>query len=167
MEWNLNARSEWGWEIEISKSLAISSHENGDYSFSGFLDSSCKDTMEVEGSALSSEAMIGLKLGRQTYCQEKDSTSLFPLVPESLCSPIIKRSRASYQSSHLPRCQVEGCDLDLASSKDYHRRHRICADHSKSPKVVVAGMERRFCQQCSRQVLGLCLNQCFLNFKHK
>ncbi|GFP84460.1 squamosa promoter-binding-like protein 3 [Phtheirospermum japonicum] len=49
-----------------------------------------------------------------------------------------------------PCCQVEGCNLDLKSAKDYHRRHRICEGHSKSPKVIVAGMERRFCQQCSK-----------------
>ncbi|KAH6779213.1 squamosa promoter binding protein-like 2 [Perilla frutescens var. hirtella] len=49
-----------------------------------------------------------------------------------------------------PCCQVEGCNLDLKLAKDYHRRHRICETHSKSPKVIVAGMERRFCQQCSR-----------------
>ncbi|KAL4590099.1 hypothetical protein LXL04_003018 [Taraxacum kok-saghyz] len=116
---------EWNWEIEMPKSLAISSHENGDdYSFSSVVE---------EGSVISGEALIGLKLGRA-----------------SSCSPIVKRSRGSYQSSHLARCQVEGCNLDLASAKDYHRRHRICSDHSKSPKVVVAGMERRFCQQCSR-----------------
>ncbi|KAI3524104.1 hypothetical protein L1887_02756 [Cichorium endivia] len=118
---------EWNWEIEMPKSLAISSHENGDnYTFSNMVE---------ESSVISGEAMIGLKLGRA-----------------SSCSPILKRSRGSYQNSHFARCQVEGCNLDLASAKDYHRRHRICADHSKSPKVVVAGMERRFCQQCSRQL---------------
>ncbi|EPS60588.1 hypothetical protein M569_14215, partial [Genlisea aurea] len=61
-----------------------------------------------------------------------------------------KRSRASYHHIQNPCCQVEGCNLDLKSAKDYHRRHRICEVHSKSPKVIVAGMERRFCQQCSR-----------------
>ncbi|KAI3775264.1 hypothetical protein L1987_49835 [Smallanthus sonchifolius] len=156
MDWNLNASSEWGWEIEIPKSLANSSDENGQYSFSGFLDSSGKDRggfsgMIEEGSVLSGEAMTGLKLGRQTECREKSRANAFPSVPDSSYSPV-KRSRASHQSSVLPRCQVEGCNLDLASAKDYHRRHRICADHSKSPKVVVAGLERRFCQQCSRQV---------------
>ncbi|CAI9285439.1 unnamed protein product [Lactuca saligna] len=117
---------EWNWEIEMPKSLAISSHENDDhhYSFSGLVE---------EGAVISGEALIGLKLGRA-----------------SSCSPVVKRTRGSYQSSHLARCQVEGCNLNLASAKDYHRRHRICSDHSKSPKVVVAGMERRFCQQCSR-----------------
>ncbi|XP_071699104.1 squamosa promoter-binding-like protein 12 [Rutidosis leptorrhynchoides] len=117
--------------------------ENGNFS-----------NMVEEASVLSGEAMVGLKLGRHASSSSSnnktDTTTMTstPLFPTS--SPMIKRSRASYLSSQSPRCQVEGCNLDLASAKDYHRRHRICANHSKSPKVVVAGMERRFCQQCSR-----------------
>ncbi|KAK9055294.1 hypothetical protein SSX86_026376 [Deinandra increscens subsp. villosa] len=121
--------------------------ENGSYS-----------NMVEEASVLSGEAMIGLKLGRNIHMSSNSSsnnktvatTSSVSLFPTS--SPMIKRSRASYLNSQSPRCQVEGCNLDLSSAKDYHRRHRICANHSKSPKVIVAGMERRFCQQCSRKV---------------
>ncbi|XP_076931430.1 squamosa promoter-binding-like protein 12 [Bidens hawaiensis] len=108
--------------------------------------------MVEEASVLSGEAMIGLKLGRHMSSSSsndiKTATTSVTLFPTS--NPLVKRSRASYLNSQSPRCQVEGCNLDLASAKDYHRRHRICANHSKSPKVVVAGMERRFCQQCSR-----------------
>ncbi|XP_024968393.1 squamosa promoter-binding-like protein 12 [Cynara cardunculus var. scolymus] len=107
--------------------------------------------MVEEASVFSGEAMIGLKLGRHgssSSSNNKTATASVSLFPTT--SPMIKRSRASYLSSQSPRCQVEGCNLDLSSAKDYHRRHRICANHSKSPKVVVAGMERRFCQQCSR-----------------
>ncbi|PIA35619.1 hypothetical protein AQUCO_03500165v1 [Aquilegia coerulea] len=50
----------------------------------------------------------------------------------------------------VPRCQVEGCHVALVNSKDYHRRHKVCELHSKAPKVVVLGIEQRFCQQCSR-----------------
>ncbi|CAI9298076.1 unnamed protein product [Lactuca saligna] len=99
--------------------------------------------MVEEASVLSGEAMIGLKLGRHastSSSSSKTATTSVSLFPTS--SPMIKRSRASYLSSQSPRCQVEGCNLDLSSSKDYHRRHRICANHSKSPKVVVAGMEQ-------------------------
>ncbi|XP_076955908.1 teosinte glume architecture 1-like [Bidens hawaiensis] len=151
MEWNLNARGWGGWDVEVPKSLAISNDQNGngggaaggDYSFLGFLD----DEQEEGGLVLSGEAMVGLKLGRQVDGHDKCGIK----VQEYSSYSPGKRSRASYQSGTLlPRCQVEGCNLDLASAKDYHRRHRICADHSKSPKVVVAGMECRFCQQCSR-----------------
>ncbi|KAF7825276.1 squamosa promoter-binding-like protein 7 [Senna tora] len=48
------------------------------------------------------------------------------------------------------RCQVEGCHVALGNAKDYHRRHKVCEMHSKAPKVVVSGLEQRFCQQCSR-----------------
>jgi hypothetical protein len=50
------------------------------------------------------------------------------------------------------RCQVEGCGVELRAAKEYHRKHRVCEAHTKSPRVVVAGQERRFCQQCSRWV---------------
>ncbi|KAG4169673.1 hypothetical protein ERO13_A12G095900v2 [Gossypium hirsutum] len=53
-------------------------------------------------------------------------------------------------SSTGPRCQVEGCNVTLVNAKDYHRRHKVCETHSKAPKVVVLGLEQRFCQQCSR-----------------
>ncbi|KAK1397717.1 squamosa promoter-binding-like protein 9 [Heracleum sosnowskyi] len=49
-----------------------------------------------------------------------------------------------------PRCQVEGCKVDLSDAKGYYARHKVCVMHSKSAKVVVSGIEQRFCQQCSR-----------------
>lgn len=48
------------------------------------------------------------------------------------------------------KCQVEGCGVELRAAKEYHRKHRVCEAHTKCPRVVVAGQERRFCQQCSR-----------------
>ncbi|XP_047264083.1 uncharacterized protein LOC107863671 isoform X2 [Capsicum annuum] len=50
------------------------------------------------------------------------------------------------------RCQVEGCETDLSDVKAYYSRHKVCGAHSKSPMVIVAGLEQRFCQQCSRCV---------------
>ncbi|CAN1799035.1 Squamosa promoter-binding-like protein 12 [Linum perenne] len=113
-----------------------------------------ENVSSVDASASSGEHVIGLKLGKRTYFGDVCTTgngksSSFSVTANS---PIVvtKRSRASCQSVQSPCCQVEGCNLDLKSAKDYHRRHRICESHSKSPKVVVAGLERRFCQQCSR-----------------
>ncbi|XWS56204.1 hypothetical protein CRYUN_Cryun09bG0066100 [Craigia yunnanensis] len=54
------------------------------------------------------------------------------------------------QGAQTPRCQVEGCKVDLSDAKAYYSRHKVCGMHSKSPKVIVAGLEQRFCQQCSR-----------------
>ncbi|KAK2360282.1 squamosa promoter-binding protein [Trifolium repens] len=50
----------------------------------------------------------------------------------------------------VARCQVDGCHVALVNAKEYHRRHKVCEMHSKAPKVVVLGLEQRFCQQCSR-----------------
>ncbi|CAI0628160.1 unnamed protein product [Linum tenue] len=110
----------------------------------------------VDASAGSGEHVIGLKLGKRTYFEDvctpgntkSSSSSSSVIASSSVAAP--KRTRASCQSLQSPCCQVEGCNLDLKSAKDYHRRHRICESHSKSPKVIVAGLERRFCQQCSR-----------------
>ncbi|OAP07580.1 SPL9 [Arabidopsis thaliana] len=60
------------------------------------------------------------------------------------------RGGGSGQSGQIPRCQVEGCGMDLTNAKGYYSRHRVCGVHSKTPKVTVAGIEQRFCQQCSR-----------------
>lgn len=49
-----------------------------------------------------------------------------------------------------PRCQVEGCNVDLSEVKTYYLRHKVCGTHSKAATVVVRGLEQRFCQQCSR-----------------
>ncbi|CAF2062944.1 hypothetical protein Bca4012_101394 [Brassica carinata] len=62
-------------------------------------------------------------------------------------SSTAKKPRASSSS---PLCQVHGCNMDLSSSKDYHKRHRVCEAHSKTSVVIVNGIEQRFCQQCSR-----------------
>ncbi|KAK4488533.1 hypothetical protein RD792_004297 [Penstemon davidsonii] len=58
-----------------------------------------------------------------------------------------KRSRSS-----PPECQVEGCEvvLGINNAKEYHRRHKVCEVHAKAPRVVVHGIQQRFCQQCSR-----------------
>jgi hypothetical protein len=39
---------------------------------------------------------------------------------------------------------VDGCKADLSKCRDYHRRHKVCETHSKTPIVVVTGREMRF-----------------------
>ncbi|KAG2269656.1 hypothetical protein Bca52824_064211 [Brassica carinata] len=83
------------------------------------------------------------------FVQVKTSTAALELLAPSVVAR--KKSKSCGQSSmQVPRCQVDGCELDLSSAKDYHRKHRVCETHSKCPKVIVSGEERRFCQQCSR-----------------
>lgn len=61
-----------------------------------------------------------------------------------------RRSRAQNNGSQKVSCLVDGCKSDLSNCRDYHRRHKVCEAHSKTPVVFVAGQEQRFCQQCSR-----------------
>uniref|UniRef100_A0A5B7AN99 Putative squamosa promoter-binding-like protein 6 isoform X1 n=1 Tax=Davidia involucrata TaxID=16924 RepID=A0A5B7AN99_DAVIN len=118
---------------------------------------------EVEfGSRLSSSviesdrqklSLIDLKLGKLADLRET-RTSIF-LKERSVLSSVgpsssAKRARMKNLCSQTPVCQVHGCNKDLSSSKDYHKRHKVCDVHSKTAKVVVNGIEQRFCQQCSR-----------------
>ncbi|TMW90167.1 hypothetical protein EJD97_016122 [Solanum chilense] len=54
------------------------------------------------------------------------------------------------EGSAHPSCQVDQCTADMADAKPYHRRHKVCEFHSKSPIVLISGLQKRFCQQCSR-----------------
>ncbi|KAL0538271.1 hypothetical protein IC582_027283 [Cucumis melo] len=69
---------------------------------------------------------------------------------ESSSSRLMKRSRAPGSGAQVPSCMVDGCSSDLSKCRDYHRRHKVCELHSKTPKVTICGQEQRFCQQCSR-----------------
>lgn len=95
-----------------------------------------------------------LKLGKRHYFEDANAPSVV-----GGFTAVGKRGKALYGGdgggyggvpSSVPRCQVEGCHVALVNAKDYHRRHRVCEMHSKAPKVVVVGLEQRFCQQCSR-----------------
>ncbi|CAI9756471.1 unnamed protein product [Fraxinus pennsylvanica] len=57
---------------------------------------------------------------------------------------------SSAGGSVQPCCQVQDCTVDMAGAKPYHRRHKVCEFHFKAPAVLVAGLQQRFCQQCSR-----------------
>ncbi|XP_042443526.1 squamosa promoter-binding-like protein 3 [Zingiber officinale] len=101
------------------------------------------------------ESQIGLKLGKRTYFEDvsadNNSNNRLPPLDSATEPTALKKSRGPYMSSQSDYfCQVEGCNLDLSAAKDYHRKHRVCETHSKCAKVVIAGQERRFCQQCSR-----------------
>ncbi|CAN1295187.1 Squamosa promoter-binding-like protein 2 [Linum perenne] len=140
------------WEIE-SESGSFFNNNSGSISELGLAASTTtssspqpKTTSYSEGNPegkLMSEPLLGLKLGKRTYFED------------SSCVSNCKTSgaAASGAAASVPvnaNVTVEGCSLDLSAAKDYHRKHRVCESHSKCPKVVVAGLERRFCQQCSR-----------------
>ncbi|KAI6683281.1 hypothetical protein NL676_029194 [Syzygium grande] len=107
--------------------------------FSSFvMDSSSRDS-----------SLIDLKLGRFSDNRDPPKSRL-PVFSSSGSSTPPKRLRAAGANFQNAYCQVYGCNKDLSSSKDYHKRHKVCEAHSKTSKVIVNGIEQRFCQQCSR-----------------
>ncbi|GAV85384.1 SBP domain-containing protein [Cephalotus follicularis] len=97
-------------------------------------------------------SLIDLKLGRladgkdlQNSKYLKERSGIFAVTP-----PLPAKSTRANSHFRTPFCQVLGCNMDLSSSKDYNKRHKVCEVHTKTPKVVVNGVEQRFCQQCSR-----------------
>lgn len=52
--------------------------------------------------------------------------------------------------SVTPSCQVDNCNADLSAAKQYHKRHKVCENHSKAHSVLISELQQRFCQQCSR-----------------
>ncbi|GMY14131.1 SPL9 [Fagus crenata] len=101
----------------------------------------------------SSDSLNGLKFGRKIYFEDGPGAPTKPGDGPGSTPP--KKVRGSSGGGGVvggqpPRCQVEGCKVDLSDAKAYYSRHKVCGMHSKSPKVIVAGLEQRFCQQCSR-----------------
>ncbi|XP_044499320.1 squamosa promoter-binding-like protein 9 [Mangifera indica] len=105
------------------------------------------------------ESLNGLKFGKKIYFEDAGSTAGAPGKASgpgsSSGSGSGKKARSgsgggAVQTGQPPRCQVEGCKVDLSDAKAYYSRHKVCGMHSKSPMVIVAGLEQRFCQQCSR-----------------
>lgn len=126
----------------------------------------CSSLTESGGSSSSSppnssaESLNGLKFGQKMYFEDvgigdfpKSSGGSFSsLGVNVIASTPTKKPRGGgvVHAAQPPRCQVEGCKVDLSDAKAYYSRHKVCTMHSKSPKVIVAGLEQRFCQQCSR-----------------
>ncbi|KAL7192280.1 hypothetical protein ACSBR2_024176 [Camellia fascicularis] len=115
--------------------------------FSGEDESSSKFSSSVVESNSRDSSFIDLKLGR--IADDFRSSQTAPVLSSSESLLPTKRVRAGL-SSQTPFCQVYGCKKDLSSSKDYHKRHKVCEVHAKTAKVIVNGNEQRFCQQCSR-----------------
>ncbi|CAO2822155.1 unnamed protein product [Amaranthus hypochondriacus] len=115
------------------------------------MEKSSKYQTVVEGSlnnsSLSSDSLNGLKFGQKIYFEDVGGSSSGK---SSSSTSSKKGGKGVVQSGQPPRCQVEGCKVDLSDAKPYYSRHKVCAMHSKSPNVIVSGLEQRFCQQCSR-----------------
>lgn len=116
----------------VSPNSSLVEDESGSKVSSSFMESNSQDS-----------PLIALKLNSQSSELSKER----PLSSPSL---VAKRARVRGSYSQTPFCQVHGCNMDLSNSKDYHKKHKVCDNHSKTSKVIVNGIEQRFCQQCSR-----------------
>lgn len=114
-------------------------------SFWGGDDLCSKLSCSVVNNSCGDSALMDLKLGRLS--DHRDAQTKLSSTESSAPA---KRVRVGALSALTPYCQVLGCKKDLSSCKDYHKRHKVCEVHSKTPKVIVNGIEQRFCQQCSR-----------------
>ncbi|URE19428.1 Squamosa promoter-binding-like protein [Musa troglodytarum] len=47
------------------------------------------------------------------------------------------RARSPANASHRVSCLVDGCTADLSKCREYHRSHRVCELHFKTPAVMV------------------------------
>lgn len=137
MDWNLKATS---WDFTEFEQQAIPNVDavGGSSSFGG---SGSKGKFSVD-----------LKLGQVDSGDNSSSKWKEPVVSKMESSPSgsTKRARAATNGSQTVSCLVDGCSSDLSNCRDYHRRHKVCELHSKTPQVMICGQKQRFCQQCSR-----------------
>ncbi|KAL2905342.1 Squamosa promoter-binding-like protein 6 [Bienertia sinuspersici] len=152
-----------GFADDIRKSYSLSSEpsgevfsdENGtDYpSFGEERESGSRISTDFMQSDKQDFSLVDLKLGSLGNGEIANDCELSkPNVPETsiMLSPPAKRARLTTLNTRSSSCQVLGCNKDLSSCKSYYRRHKVCDEHTKTPTVVVDGIEQRFCQQCSR-----------------
>ena len=135
-------------------------------------ESSSKLAHSVMNSKIRESSLIDLKLGGFGNKLNSNSSRAAPFSSSSESPTPAKRVRVTSLSSQAAYCQVYSCNKDLSSAKDYYKKHRVCEAHSKTSKVIVNGIEQRFCQQCSRLVFLVVVDLYFgiwapyLEFKH-
>ncbi|CAL9780441.1 unnamed protein product [Musa acuminata subsp. burmannicoides] len=95
------------------------------------------------------DCSVDLKLGGLGDFGSSTESNSHPAASMAMASQSApsKRPRAP---AHGVSCLVDGCNADLSKCREYHRRHKVCEAHSKTPMVVLRGQQQRFCQQCSR-----------------
>ncbi|KAK4774559.1 hypothetical protein SAY86_009494 [Trapa natans] len=137
MDWNLRAPS-WGFAEFAQETLPnINEVGGGSSSFGG--------SSEAKG-----DFSVDLKLGQVSNPVNEHAAG--NLVSKKASPPLgsTKRPRGANDGAQVVSCLVDGCYADLASCREYHRRHKVCELHSKTPEVTIGGLKQRFCQQCSR-----------------
>lgn len=152
MDWNFKLSSGYLSEFE-QESVPDLSPIDGSISFGG--------------SSPKGDFSFDLKLGRNigssssAFGNTEQVISLSKWKERSMAKPDVSRASGSSSSSkrtrgngvgnnQMPICLVDGCDSDFSNCREYHKRHKVCEVHSKTPVVTINGHKQRFCQQCSR-----------------
>lgn len=143
VEWDNKTKDEFSSDGEEVIRVNSSTHLKAMDSFFVEEESESKLSGTLVESKSHGSSLIDLKLGRLADCNYDATKS----------DKVAKRARSSASPTQKPACQVYGCNMDLSSSKEYHKRHKVCDAHSKTARVIVNGIEQRFCQQCSRFVI--------------
>lgn len=138
------------WNLKMPPWNFAESHQETETRLLSIVGSSSESQQQHRGRI---DCSVDLKLGGfgdlGLSNQWKDQTSRFSasMVTSSGAS---RRSRVPSSNGHVATCSVDGCVADLSKCREYHKRHKVCEVHSKTPIVMVGGREQRFCQQCSR-----------------
>ncbi|KAL0711754.1 hypothetical protein Bca4012_018732 [Brassica carinata] len=104
------------------------------------------------------EFSFDLKLGRnivnsssvfgnteQVTCLKWKESTAFAKPVSSRSSGSSKRTRGNATGNNqIPFCLVDGCDSDFSNCREYHKRHKVCDVHSKTPVVIIHGQKKRF-----------------------
>ncbi|KAB5544592.1 hypothetical protein DKX38_012704 [Salix brachista] len=142
-----------GTDVGDDPSKLLASSPNCMIASNSSMESGSNHSNSLVESNSQDSSLIDLKLG--TLADFKDAQNSKFSKERLLLSSVsptaqAKRARTTCSRPQTTFCQVYGCNKDLTSSKDYHKRHRVCEVHSKTAQVIVNGIEQRFCQQCSR-----------------
>ena len=148
MDWNSKAPPSWDFtELEQETFSNLGTTVNGSNTFG-----------DQHRAVNREDFSVDLKLGHHHHHHDVGNSGSELLVDAGLPKPASspsgssKRSRGSYNGSQAVSCRVDGCNADLSNCRDYHRRHKVCELHSKTPQVTIGGHKQRFCQQCSRYI---------------
>ncbi|XP_062105414.1 teosinte glume architecture 1-like isoform X2 [Humulus lupulus] len=154
MDWDFR---EFGWEE--STELDPKEDDDDDLVFD-FISSGRTTTQKSSSSSTTTTTTTapsseGLKLGSTTTMTDPTEQQSLKrpnqvLGDSNLASSPSGSSKRLNGGAQKLSCLVDGCRADLSNCREYHKRHRVCERHSKTPIVVVKGEEKRFCQQCSR-----------------
>ncbi|KAJ8752676.1 hypothetical protein K2173_005565 [Erythroxylum novogranatense] len=145
MDWKLKAGS---WDLSEFEQEAVSKMDVAAFD---------RPNM-VQDYRVREDCSIDLRLGEGGSNSSEDSINRWKQQPppsevskvESSTSGSTKRARGAGNGTQVVSCLVDGCKANLSCCRDYHRRHKVCELHSKSPQVTIGGQKQRFCQQCSR-----------------